>query len=72
VQPCDKPAYYEGGDARFYCAMCEEHVGMKHEYRSYLKGIEKKIRIRMAWCKNDPTLETLYKAVISKLKEWEP
>ena len=26
VQWCNKPAYYEGGDARFYCGMCYDEV----------------------------------------------
>ena len=68
VQGCDKPAYYEGGDSRFYCGMCEDHVALKEQYISYLKGLERKIRTRMLWWdKNDPTLELLYNKVIANL-----
>ena len=36
VYDCDRPALYEGGDARYYCGMCEEHASMEGRYRSYL------------------------------------
>ena len=38
IPGCDQPAYYEGGDARFYCGMCEEHCRMKEHYRLYLRA----------------------------------
>ena len=69
VNWCDKPAYYEGGDARCYCGMCEEHFGLKEYYISYLKYLEKKVRIRMLWDKNDTTLESIYETIINKLTE---
>ena len=69
VQWCNKPAYYEGGDIRFYCGMCDEHSGVKEQYRIYLKDIEKKIRTRILWDKDDATLESLYDEVANKLTE---
>lgn len=36
VYDCNKPGIYEGGDARFYCGMCEEHASMVSKYRLYL------------------------------------
>ena len=36
VYDCNKPGLYEGGDARYYCGMCEEHFGMRSSYRMYL------------------------------------
>lgn len=69
VEWCNKPAYYEGGDVRFYCGMCDEHSGVKESYRVYLKDIEKKIRTRMLWDKDDATLKSLYDEVTNKLME---
>ena len=42
---CGKPAEYEGGDARFYCGVCEEHSRLKEEYKYYIDKIEKDIKI---------------------------
>ena len=39
VFDCNKPGLYEGGDARFYCGMCEEHSGLRSSYRMYLRGL---------------------------------
>lgn len=39
VHGCTKPGLYEGGDARFYCGMCEEHAGMKEQYIRELESI---------------------------------
>ena len=36
IYDCNKPGIYEGGDARFYCGMCEEHASMPSKYRLYL------------------------------------
>lgn len=36
VGGCNKPAEYEGGDARYYCGMCEEHAYIKRSYLDYL------------------------------------
>lgn len=36
VAGCDKPAEYEGGDARYYCGMCEEHANIRMHYVSEL------------------------------------
>lgn len=32
VAGCDRPAEYEGGDARYYCGMCEEHADIRCSY----------------------------------------
>ena len=66
---CDEPAYYEGGDARFYCGMCAKHALLEENYRGYLINIEKKIRTRMLWDKEDPTLKLLLDDVTKKLLE---
>lgn len=34
VAGCENPAEYEGGDARFYCGVCEEHAGIKKQYET--------------------------------------
>lgn len=39
VGGCNKPGLYEGGDARYYCGMCEEHSGMRRSYRMYLRSL---------------------------------
>ena len=49
VNGCDKPAFYEGGDARYYCGMCEEHAGMKMKYQWYLGGDTKEPVIAGTW-----------------------
>jgi DNA polymerase len=36
---CGKKAYYEGGDSRWYCGMCEEHASMKEKYNLYLSRV---------------------------------
>lgn len=32
VAGCNRPAEYEGGDARYYCGMCEEHANVRCSY----------------------------------------
>ena len=32
VGGCDKVAEFEGGDARFWCGMCEEHASIRFDY----------------------------------------
>lgn len=32
VAGCGQPAYYEGGDARFWCGMCEKHADIRYRY----------------------------------------
>ena len=49
VNGCDKPAFYEGGDSRYYCGMCEEHAGMKMKYQWYLDGNTKEPVIAGTW-----------------------
>ena len=39
VFDCNKPGLYEGGDARFYCGMCEEHSNLRGRYRLYLGSL---------------------------------
>lgn len=68
VHSCDKPAYYEGGDSRFYCGMCDEHSGIRDSYHTYLKDIESRIRARMLWDKDDVTLGSLLNTVTTMLK----
>ena len=63
VAGCHKPAYYEGGDARFYCGVCEEHAHIKGRYEEYLRGLRLRITTRMRWDKDDPTLAPLYDTV---------
>lgn len=42
VSICNNPAEYEGGDARFYCGMCEEHTMIKEQYEWYKEDKESK------------------------------
>ena len=39
IYNCDKPGLYEGGDARCWCPMCEEHAEIERSYRMYLNSI---------------------------------
>ncbi|WP_405325842.1 hypothetical protein [Fibrobacter sp.] len=32
VGGCNQPAYYEGGDARYWCGMCEKHADIRYRY----------------------------------------
>lgn len=65
---CVESGYYEGGDSRFYCGMCEEHANMKNAYRRYLEERKRKIEIRMMW-NPDRQLGELHEIVVAKLKE---
>jgi hypothetical protein len=56
---CDKPAYYEGGDARCWFPVCEEHSGLSDRYMKYLLSIRKQIRTRKLWDKKDTSLDSL-------------
>lgn len=69
IPGCDKPGYYEGGDARCWFPMCEEHVCMVKKYITYLNGCLSRIRIRRIWCKDDPTLPELEDRVVDMLEE---
>ena len=31
------PPYYQVGDARFWCGMCEDHAGMRKKYLDYVR-----------------------------------
>ena len=61
VHWCDNPAFYEGGDGRFKCGMCEEHVELKEQYLRYINDVKHLIRVRMLWDKDHR--ETLEKAL---------
>lgn len=39
VRGCSNPGYYEGGDSRYRCGMCEEHAGMKSRYILEMKSL---------------------------------
>ena len=41
VYNCNNLAEYEGGDARFYCGVCEKHSNIKKEYDLYVKSIQR-------------------------------
>lgn len=34
---CYQPGYYEGGDERYYCPMCEKHANVAYDYKLYMK-----------------------------------
>lgn len=69
VGECDQPAYYEGGDARCWCPMCEEHADIKNHYLAYLIYHRRKVETRMKWDITDPTLIPLLKDIIAKIAE---
>lgn len=68
VAGCNQPAYYEGGDARCWCPMCEDHADMPSFYYSYLGRVRKQIETRMKWDKKDPTLKGLLELVTNAQK----
>lgn len=39
VFKCKNEGLFEGGDARCYCPMCEEHADIKKQYHSYLNSM---------------------------------
>ena len=59
VNNCEKPALYEGGDARFYCGMCEEHSGMIGKYRLYLNDFYPTLN-------SDKSNEQLYNLILDR------
>ena len=59
VAGCNEPGYYEGGDARFYCSMCEKHARMKEYYLSDLKYIKRKLECRLLWDKSSEAVDDL-------------
>ena len=69
IPGCNQPAYYEGGDARCWCPMCEEHFDMKKWYSLYLLSVKKQILVRMKWDKTDPTLKDLLYDINARLAE---
>ena len=71
VAGCNQPAYFEGGDARCYCGMCEEHYGIKENYRRYLEDVERKLKIRALWSKRDAEIQSRLVEVANRLAEFE-
>ena len=69
VPSCNEPAYYEGGDARFYCGMCEKHSRIRETYWRYLECKEFEIQTRMRWDKDDITLIPLLEKVRNLMDE---
>lgn len=51
IQGCNKPAEYEGGDARCWFGVCEEHAGIRESYEEYVRHLEYKKAIRRMWMK---------------------
>ena len=47
VAGCNNLAEYEGGDARFYCGVCEQHSRLQERY-NILINAEKKMASYMA------------------------
>lgn len=41
---CHKKAEYEGGDARWYCGVCEEHAHLKEYYDTFITNKEPLIK----------------------------
>lgn len=56
---CDKPAEYEGGDARCWFPVCEEHARLKEDYITHLRYLRRKVETRKMWDKTDGTLDDL-------------
>lgn len=39
IAGCNNPGpYYQVGDERFWCGMCEEHAEMRDKYLRYMQG----------------------------------
>lgn len=53
VGRCDEPAYYEGGDYRWYCGVCEKHAKMKDRYAHYLYDVIDQAHNRLLWDKGN-------------------
>ena len=53
VVGCLEPGYYEGGDYRCYCSMCEKHAGMKDRYMLYLYDMMDRAHGKLLWDKNN-------------------
>lgn len=70
VQGCDEPGYYEGGDARCWCPMCEKHVELPGYYLGYLRGLKHSIEIRMIWDKDDLSLKNLHSEIVDRINEF--
>ena len=64
VGDCDKPAFWEGGDERYWCGMCEEHSHLRASYRLYLHCILREANERL-------TGEELYEKAKAKEKYWQ-
>lgn len=68
IPGCGKPAYYEGGDARCWFPVCEEHARIEEHYVNYLRGVQKRIRTRRIWA-DEPALNDLAMEVAQKIAE---
>lgn len=65
---CNRPARYKDGDIRFYCGMCEEHAGIKEDYRRYLERVKRKLEVRMMW-NHDVIYRQSYEMVVQMLEK---
>ena len=65
---CNKPAYYEGGDARCWFPVCEEHSTISGQYVLYLNDIKHKLETRAKWDSGDSSLLSLYVRVLELLE----
>lgn len=70
IQGCDEPGYYEGGDARCWCPMCEKHSHIPGSYFRYLHDLKHRIEIRVLWDKDDSSLKNLYSEIVDKIHEF--
>lgn len=68
VAGCNKIGYYEGGDARFYCGMCEKHASMKKHYMADLGYVKRKLTARLLW-NDDQKYKEAYRFVSDLLRD---
>ena len=69
VYDCDKPGIYEGGDARCWCPMCEEHACMQSKYRSYLRGFNIAVKRELSNMDNYLRIRAQREKIENKIKE---
>lgn len=67
VMDCDKPAEYEGGDARCWFPVCEEHARIKEHYITHLRYLRRKIETRKIWDQEDSSLDGLLAHINKRL-----
>lgn len=58
---CNEPAYYEGGDYRWYCGVCEKHAKVKDRYAHYLYDILDKTHARLLWDRDNGAIKDIRK-----------